>query len=117
MSKVFIVEDDLPMTRLLQTLLSLEGFESVSTPRPDAILSTARQEKPNLVVMDLHLGQVKTLDILSEFKQDPALASIPVIIVSGLEAEDDCKRAGANAFLLKPYSPNKLIELLRSFVK
>lgn len=117
MSKVFIVEDDLPMTRLLQTLLSLEGFESVSTPRPEAILSTARQEKPNLVVMDLHLGQVKTLDILSEFKQDPALARIPVIIVSGLEAEDDCKRAGANAFLLKPYSPNKLIELLRSFVK
>jgi DNA-binding response OmpR family regulator len=112
--KVFIVEDDLPMTRLLQTLLSLEGFDAVSTPRPDAILSTARQEKPNLVVMDLHLGRVKTLGILSEFKRDPALKSIPVIIVSGLEAEEDCIRAGADAFLLKPYSPNRLLELMRS---
>lgn len=117
MRKIFIVEDDLPMTRLLQTLLSLEGFEAVSTPRAEAVLSMARQEKPDLVVMDLHLGQINTLDILTQLKSDPALKTIPVIVVSGLEAEEECTRAGANAFLLKPYSPSKLIETMRALVK
>lgn len=117
MRKVLIVEDDLPMTRLLQTLLSLEGFQAISTPRPEAVISMITQEKPDLVVMDLHLGQVKTLGILGELKTDPALKATPVIIVSGLEAEEECARIGADAFLLKPYSPNKLVEMMRALVK
>ena len=117
MHKVLIVEDDLPMTRLLQTLLSLEGFQAVSTPRPEVVVNMIRQEKPDLVVMDLHLGQVKTLGILSELKSDPVLKTTPVIVVSGLEAEEECTRTGADAFLLKPYSPNKLIEMMRALVK
>jgi DNA-binding response OmpR family regulator len=115
--KILIVEDDLPMTRLLQTFLSLEGFQAVSTPQPSAVLNLARQEKPDLVVMDLHLGHVKTLSILAEFKSDPALKATPVIVVSGLEAEEECARAGADAFLLKPYSPNALVEMMKALVK
>jgi DNA-binding response OmpR family regulator len=115
--KVLIVEDDLPMTRLLQTLLSLEGFQAIATPRPEAIVSMANRERPDLVVMDLHLGQVNTLGILTQLKSDPTLKAIPIIIVSGLEAEEDCERAGADAFLLKPYSPSKLIEVIRTLVK
>ena len=117
MHKVFIVEDDLPMIRLLQTLLSLEGFQAISTPRPEAVVSMMRQEKPDLVVMDLHLGQVKTLSLLGELKNDPTLKTIPIIVVSGLEAEEECARAGADAFLLKPYSPSKLVEMMRSFIR
>ena len=117
MPKILIVEDDQAMTRLLQTLLSLDGYESFATPRPEAVLSTIRQSSPNLVVMDLHLGQVNTLDILYKLRNDPELKSTPVIIVSGLDAEEDCQRAGADAFMLKPYSPNKLLEVIKTLIK
>ena len=117
MPKILIVEDDQAMTRLLQTLLSLDGYESIATPLPEEVLSTVRQAKPNLLVMDLHLGLVNTLDILSELKSDPELKSTPVIIVSGLDAEEDCQRAGADAFMLKPYSPNKLLETIKKLVR
>jgi len=115
--KILIVEDDQAMTRLLQTLLSMDGYESIATPLPEAVLSTLRQARPNLMVMDLHLGLVNTLDILSELKSDPELKLIPVIIVSGLDAEEDCQRAGADAFILKPYSPNKLLETIKKLVR
>jgi len=115
--KILIVEDDQTMTRLLETLLSLDGYESVATPRPEAVLPTIRQSSPNLVVMDLHLGQVNTLDILRQLRKDPELQFIPVIIVSGMDAEEDCQRAGADVFMLKPYSPNKLLEIIKQFVQ
>jgi DNA-binding response OmpR family regulator len=115
--KILIVEDDQAMTHLLEKLLSLDGFESIATPRPEAVLSTLRQAKPNLVVMDLHLGQVNTLDILGELRSDPELKSTPVIVVSGLDAEEDCQRAGADVFMLKPYSPSKLLEIIKQLIR
>jgi DNA-binding response OmpR family regulator len=117
LSKILIVEDDQAMTRLLQTLLSLDGYESIAMPRAEEVLSTIRQSAPNLVVMDLHLGQVYTLDILGKLKSDPGLKSTPVIIVSGLDAEEECQRAGADAFMLKPYSPSKLLEVVKKLVR
>ena len=117
MPKILVVEDDQAMTRLLQTLLSLDGYEAVATPRPEAVLPMIREAGPNLVVMDLHLGQVNTLGILTEIKSDKELKSTPVIIVSGLDAEEDCKCSGADAFMLKPYSPTKLLEIIKTLVR
>ena len=117
MSKVLIVEDDQQMAHLLQTLLSLEGHDALATPRPDTIVDTVRRERPDVVVMDLHLGRANTFDVLKTLKTDLALKSIPVIIVSGLDAEDKCMQIGADAFMLKPYSPNDLLDKVKNLAK
>ncbi len=105
------------MTRLLQTLLQIEGYDSLATPSPDSIVETVRQARPDLVVMDLHLGPVDTLDTLRTLKGDPGLRSIPIIIVSGMDARQECAQAGAEGFLLKPYSPNDLLDMIKKLVK
>ena len=117
MSKVLIVEDDQQMARLLQTLLELEGHEALATPRPDVIVDMVRETRPDVVVMDLHLGHVETVDVLKTLKADPALKTIPVIVVSGLDAEEQCAQAGADAFMLKPYSPSALLDKIKQLVK
>ena len=116
MATILIVEDDQPMARLLQTLLSLEGYQTATAPRPEMVLDAVRQAKPALVVMDLHLGQFETTEILQTLKTDPVLKVIPVIIVSGLDAEDRCLRAGADSFMLKPYSPSVLLQNIKKLV-
>lgn len=117
MSTILIVEDDQPMARLLQTLLEIEGYKALSAPRPEIVIDTVRRNQPDLVVMDLHLGQVETVGVLETLKADPALKPIPVIIVSGLDAEERCVQAGADAFMLKPYSPSMLLDKIKELVK
>jgi DNA-binding response OmpR family regulator len=89
----------------------------LSAPRPETVVDTVRRNQPDLVVMDLHLGQVETLGILETLKADPELKAIPVIIVSGLDAEDKCLQAGADIFMLKPYSPSVLLANIKHLVK
>ena len=116
MKTILIVEDDQPMARLLQTLLSLEGYESMTAARPEVVMDTARKAQPVLVVMDLHLGQTDTIELLETLKTDAKFKSVPIIIVSGLDAEDRCMKAGADAFILKPYSPNLLLQKIKELV-
>jgi CheY-like chemotaxis protein len=115
--RILIVEDDQHMIRLLKTLFSLDGVDTLATHRPEAVVDMVRQERPDAVVMDLNLGQVKTLDILKTLKSDSNLKSIPIVLVSGMDMEIECKRAGADAFMLKPYSPNALLDNIRKLIK
>lgn len=116
LSKILIVEDDANMTRLLKTLLDLEGYAALAVPRADKVVDTVRQEKPDLVVMDYHLGQVETLSTLETLKTDPDLNAVPVVMVSGLDMEARCLKAGADAFMLKPYSPTALLNKIKELV-
>ncbi|MBF8284969.1 MAG: Two-component system response regulator, partial [Anaerolineales bacterium] len=56
--KVMIVDDDRTMNSLLQTLLELDGFSVVLCPQGNQVLSTATAQKPDVILMDLHIGEV-----------------------------------------------------------
>ncbi len=114
--KVMIVDDDYTMNSLLKMLLELDGFNVVLTPHPELVLSTAKQEKPDVIVMDVHIGDVDGLGILRDLRQDPALKTMPVIIQSGMDVEEKCKAAGASAFILKPYPPDLLSSLFKKVI-
>ena len=111
--KVMIVDDDRTMNSLLQTLLELDGFSVVLCPRGDEVLSTAAAQKPDVILMDLHIGEADGVDLLRQIRQHPELKSLPVVMSSGMDREDECKAAGANAFVLKPYPPDQLSSTLK----
>jgi DNA-binding response OmpR family regulator len=114
-TKVLIVDDDHNMVRLLTTLLTLDGFEVISEARAARVLPTIYDEKPDIVLMDVHLHDADGLEILSRIRADAGIARTPVIIASGRDVSEECKRAGADDFILKPYSPDQLTEALRKF--
>lgn len=108
-----IVDDDHTMNSLLKMLLELDGYTVVVNPHPDLVLSKAKTDKPDVILMDVHIGDVDGLDILRALRQDPALHALPVVIQSGMDLEDKCKAAGASAFILKPYPPEQLPVLFK----
>jgi DNA-binding response OmpR family regulator len=114
-TKVLIVDDDHNMVKLLTTLLTLDGFEVISEARAARVLPTIYDEKPDIVLMDVHLHDADGLEILGRIRAEAGIASTPVIIASGRDVSEECKRAGANDFILKPYSPDQLTEALRKF--
>jgi DNA-binding response OmpR family regulator len=113
MTKVMLVEDDASMMYLLKTLLTLEGYEVATLDISDDVIRKARNEKPDVMLMDVHLGVVNGVDVLTKMRKQDDLKDMVVIMSSGMNMEYECRDAGANAFLLKPFMPDDLIALIR----
>ena len=117
MPKVMIVDDDRTTVKLLQTLLEMDGFDVTLCPRGGQVMAQARIEKPDLVLMDYHLADVKGLDVLTALRADVEFARLPIVMTSGLDASDECKAAGADEFLVKPFDPGALAPLFSELIE
>ena len=117
--RVLLIEDDATMLSLLRTLLRIEGYEVVPLENDrsaEAILETIRLERPDIILLDVHLRQVNGLDVLQAIRQDESICQIAVIMSSGADFGQRCLEMGANAFLLKPFMPDDLLRKMREFV-
>ena len=114
--KVMIVDDDRTMNLLLKTLLELDGFAVVLAPRGDQVLSVALAEQPDAILMDVHIAEVDGIVLLRQIRQHPSLKNMPVIMSSGMDVGVECRAAGADAFILKPYPPDELSTTLKKVI-
>lgn len=115
--KILLAEDDITMISLLKTLLKMEGFE-VITLQPDADVPAAvRNENPDVILLDVHLGPQNGLDILDGICNSQDTNATRVVMSSGSNVKEECMRRGAYGFLLKPYMPDELITLLKQAIK
>jgi CheY-like chemotaxis protein len=113
MPTVLLVDDDRTMVGLLRSLLKLDGFDTIDGAGGAQLLDTARDRMPDVILMDVFLAGQDGMGLLASLKRDPALEPIPVIMTSGMEMSDECRRLGAAEFLLKPYPPETLVAMLR----
>jgi DNA-binding response OmpR family regulator len=115
MRKVLLAEDDSTMVSLLKTLLGLEGYEVTTLmDKHGDILDNIRYENPDVLLLDIHLGNQNGMDIIRQMRKSADLNKVRVIMTSGIDKTDECLAAGANGFLLKPYMPEELIQKLRT---
>lgn len=109
MNTVVVVDDDKVFGGLIKTVLEFEGYEVVVVPWPDDVIPTLHQLWPALVLMDVHTGRGDTLGLLREIRADEALESVLVVMTSGMDRSAECLAAGADDFILKPFSPSELL--------
>jgi CheY-like chemotaxis protein len=114
MPKILLLEDDRDMTMLLQTLLEIEGYQVRSYDPKRPVVAQAEEEKPDIVFLDVHLGGKDGIEILRGFRKSPLLGELRVVMTSGINLTEECLKAGANAFLVKPYMPENLLHLLKA---
>jgi CheY-like chemotaxis protein len=112
--RILVVDDDQVMVSLLQTLLQLDGFEVVGAHPQESVVEAARASRPDLILMDVFLRGSDGLAILTLLKADPGLAVTPVVMCSGMDLGEQCMQRGAHAFLIKPYTPDHLLNTIRA---
>ena len=115
---ILCVDDNDRNLKILQELLG-DDHEVLCVPSGEAALDHLQDNRPSLVLMDVMMPGQSGLEICQTMRQDPATASIPVIIVSALTRDEDRERgfeAGAAAYLPKPFSPDELLDLVDTFV-
>ena len=108
--KVIIIEDDEFLLRAAGDTLKREGFDVFSAKNGEEAMEIMKNNKPDLVLLDIILPVKNGFDTLAEMKSDPTLKNIPVIILSCLGQESDIKKAralGAVDFLIKSDTPIK----------
>lgn len=117
MRKIILIEDDKTMLSLLTTLLKMEGYEVVTASGETItdLLAVIQQEKPQAALIDvnLHQGSGMGMELLKLIRQRADLWDLRVIMSSGTDYRQECQLQGANGFLLKPYMPDDLINLLK----
>ena len=115
-----LVVDDHEDTRLLYVeYLRFQGFRASAAEDGRAALRQAREERPDIVVMDLKMPDMDGFTLLEAFKRDIELQKVPVVILSGDVAGDARRRAakiGSAEFVAKPCLPNELLAIVRRMI-
>ncbi|HRV92110.1 MAG TPA: response regulator [Anaerolineae bacterium] len=110
--KILVIDDD-PMTcSLLETVLGMENFQTVSTShiKNEDVLALLNQENPQLIILDYHLGGEETIADVKVIRADETWHTLPILMTSGIDYKQKCLDAGANGFVLKPFDWREIVD-------
>jgi len=111
MKKVLVVDDEVHITNIVKFTLENEGFSVITASDGQEGLKLARQEKPDLIVLDLMLPNIDGYKICRLLKFDEKFRHIPIILLSARSSEADRqlgKEVGADYYMAKPFDPEEL---------
>lgn len=114
---VLVVEDEPAQREVLSYNLKAEGYGLLSTGAGDEALTLAREEEPDLILLDWMLPQVSGIEVCRQLKAQPGTARIPVIMLSARSEDVDRVRGletGADDYMVKPYSVVELMARIRT---
>lgn len=116
MPRILVAEDDLDIARLIQFQLKYHGYDVISASDGAEALDLARKESPSLMLIDWMMPVMDGLQAVTTLKADPDLCHIPVILMTAKAQTQDVKAgldAGAAAYLVKPFSLDKLVQTIQ----
>jgi CheY-like chemotaxis protein len=117
MRKILIAEDERDIRDLITFTLGFAGFEVLAAANGEEALNLARQNVPDLILMDVRMPRMTGYEACAAMKADPKLKDIPVVFLSakGQDAEIQTGlQAGAVDYLLKPFAPDQLTERVQA---
>ena len=119
--KILIIEDDKFLRELISRKLSGDGFDTIGAMDGEEGIKKVKEEKPDLILLDLILPSIDGFEVLSQIKKDESVKSIPVIILSNLGQKEEVEKGlkmGAVDYLIKAhFTPGEIIEKIRSILK
>lgn len=112
---IVLIDDDQSLLSLLAKLLEIERYRVIPLRSPDTqtLLETLDANKPQAMIIDVHLEGQNGLDLLRTIRDHRISHPLKVMMTSGEDLRDQCLRAGADGFLLKPYMPTDLVNWLQ----
>ena len=117
MAKILIAEDERDIRDLITFTLGFAGFEVVAAANGEEAVNLARQEFPDLILMDVRMPRMTGYEACALMKADAKLKDIPVIFLSAKGQDSEIQtglQAGAADYLLKPFAPDQLTERIQS---
>jgi two-component system, cell cycle response regulator DivK len=117
--RILVVEDHEDNRQILRDLLASAGYEMIEAENGEDGVAAAAAQQPDLILMDIQLPILDGYEATRQIKANPALNSIPIIVVTSYALsgdEDKARAAGCDAYIAKPYSPRQLLARIKEFL-
>jgi two-component system, OmpR family, phosphate regulon response regulator PhoB len=111
MATILLAEDDPDIRDLVAFKLRQVGHEVRAFEDGTSALNSAREDVPDIAILDIMMPGISGLDVCRELRADPLTADVPVIILTARAQESDIETgfaAGADDYIVKPFSPREL---------
>ncbi len=111
--KVLVVDDEVNITQILEFSIGAEGFEVITAQNGEEAIEKARKEQPDLIILDIMMPKIDGYEACRILKANPLTRNIPVVLLTAKGRDIDKRlgyEVGATDYIVKPFSPNKLIE-------
>ena len=119
--RVVCVEDEPEMIDLIRLILSRKGFEVIGANGGKQGLETIREQKPDLVLLDLMMPDMDGWEVYQQMKADKEITDIPVIVVTAKAQSIDkvlgLHIAKVDDYISKPFSPQELLDSVDQVLK
>ncbi len=120
MAKILVVDDSPSMRQMINLTLTKAGHSVVEAPDGAQALTLAKSLVPNLVISDINMPKMNGIELLKAIRQAPNLKYVPVLMLTtetGDNIRDEGKAAGASGWLVKPFNPMKLKQVIDIVLK
>jgi CheY-like chemotaxis protein len=112
---ILVIEDNAMNMKLMRAVLKVGQYRMIETGDAENGLRLAREERPDLILMDIQLPGMDGLSATRLIKTDPDLKDIPVLAMTGYAMEDEKRKAmdvGFAGYIVKPFHVNELLETI-----
>lgn len=120
MTRILIVDNEEPIRALVRECLAAPGVEVLEAADAEAGWACIAAGAPDVVLLDMIMPGASGLELLARIRNDERLRELPVIFLSARASREDLAnglRAGANGYVTKPFSPRRLQDLVRPFLR
>jgi len=110
-ARILVADDDIDIRELVEFKLSTLGHDVVAVSDGGAAIDACQAERPDLAVLDVMMPGVSGLDAIRAIRADPALADLPIMLLTARAQEADVETgfdSGADDYITKPFSPREL---------
>lgn len=120
MKRILFIEDESALQKTFGEILKQEGYQMISALDGEVGLELAKNQKPDLILLDLVLPKLHGFEVLQQLAKDHQTKQIPVIVLTNLEAMEDVEKTlklGATTYLVKEnYSLEEIVKKIKKIL-
>lgn len=117
--RILVVDDEVEAVKMMRIVLETSGYEVIGAHEGQEALKKAREENPDLIILDLMLPKMDGYKVCGLLKKDSRYAKIPIVMFTARVQEEDIqlgKELGADAYITKPFEPQALLGKIKELL-
>ncbi|HUV37641.1 MAG TPA: response regulator [Patescibacteria group bacterium] len=117
--KILVVDDEVNITQILEFSIGSEGYEVITAQNGEDAVDKARREQPDLIILDIMMPKIDGYEACRILKANPLTKNIPVVLLTAKGRDIDKRlgyEVGATDYIIKPFSPNKLVDRIHQLL-